>query len=334
MEQPTCHATAHVPHISNLDLVILRHKDDLLYPQVILRRRLSVRDATGPRLAPEWTTRSYCKAWAAYTQGNVVSDSQAQTIQNFTLVMAGTGKHENEEEYGVSRIKREELGSVGRKLDSTEIKTLLQEVQPKTTTDDAKTNVIGKRINSAMIMVRRLLQGDGTAAVEIDPTQRASAFHRALPAAAPKATAKAKAKGNVQGTVVRVEIYRKNYDAAYKQWCAKLHDSDKKPTPVQWNFMDAVHHRCETEAEEEQRGKVNTTKEEPARLFVHGLPGSGKTQVMLWLAEYFQQVWGWTKGMHFIYLAPLNSMAARIGGSTVHSWGEVPWVLVKQISVI
>ena len=73
--------------------------------------------------------------------------------------------------------------------------------------------------------------------------------------------------------------------------------------------MDAVHHRCETEALEEHRGEVNKATVDPdtlfngpagkgaesARLFVHGLPGSGKTQVMFWLAEYFQQVWGMDK---------------------------------------
>ena len=73
---------------------------------------------------------------------------------------------------------------------------------------------------------------------------------------------------------------------------------------------------------------------EPARLFVHGLTGSGKTQVMLWPADYFQQVWRWTKGVQFIYLAPLNSMAARIGGFTVHSWGEVPWIKESPIGSV
>ena len=29
--------------------------------------------------------------------------------------------------------------------------------------------------------------------------------------------------------------------------------------------------------------------------------------------------------MQFVYLAPLNSMASRINGFTVHSWGEVGW---------
>ena len=36
----TGHSTAHVPHIANLDLVVLRHKDDKLYPQVTERYEL------------------------------------------------------------------------------------------------------------------------------------------------------------------------------------------------------------------------------------------------------------------------------------------------------
>ena len=120
-----------------------------------------------------------------------------------------------------------------------------------------------------MVMVRRLLQDDGTATAEIDPTQRASTFHRALPAAAPKATAKAKAKAGEQSKVVRIEMYRKNYHNAYKQWRKQLKESEKTPTEVQWSFMDAVHHRCETEVVEEHRGKVHKTTVDPAKLF-HG----------------------------------------------------------------
>ncbi len=61
----------------------------------------------------------------------------------------------------------------------------------------------------------------------------------------------------------------------------------------------------------------------PLFKLIHGLPGSGKTKVMHWLRSYFEEVWGWTEGVHFTFLAPLNSMAANIGGSTLHSWGEV-----------
>ena len=173
---------------------------------------------------------------------------------------------------------------------------------------------------------------------------RASAFHRPLAGATPQAKAKPKASaspgGKGSGKKPSVELFRKNYGTAYKTWRQKLMDATPSPYDTQWEFMDAVHRRCETEATEEQKDKVNKTKvnpdalfngpagggAEPARLFAHGLPGSGKTQVMLWLADYFETVWSWTKGRHFVYLAPLNSMAARIGGSTVHSWGEIPWI--------
>ena len=97
------------------------------------------------------------------------------------------------------------------------------------------------------------------------------------------------------------------------------------PYEEQWRLMDMVHRRCVVEAEEEQQGRINSSAEEPERVFGHGLPGSGKTQIMKWLSEYFQEVWGWRPGVQYVYLAPLNSMAARINGYTVHSWGEVGW---------
>ena len=49
--------------------------------------------------------------------------------------------------------------------------------------------------------------------------------------------------------------------------------------------MNAMHKRCVQEAAEEQRSCVNASADEPKRLFCHGLPGSGKTQVMHWLAD-------------------------------------------------
>ena len=36
------------------------------------------------------------------------------------------------------------------------------------------------------------------------------------------------------------------------------------------------------------------------KILVMGLPGSGKTQVMKWMAEYFEEVWGWVAGRHYV----------------------------------
>ena len=46
---------------------------------------------------------------------------------------------------------------------------------------------------------------------------------------------------------------------------------------------------------------------------------------MKWLRSYFERVWGWESGKEFVFLAPMNTMAARIDGSTIHSWGEIQW---------
>ena len=61
----------------------------------------------------------------------------------------------------------------------------------------------------------------------------------------------------------------------------------------------------------------------PLRHLIHGLPGSGKSELMKWIRSYFEDVWLWTYGEEFVFLAPLNSMASNIGGSTVHSWGQI-----------
>ena len=135
----------------------------------------------------------------------------------------------------------------------------------------------------------------------------------------------------VQAARAELEMYRRNWQTSYASWKKRLNDAQNEdglslaPYEEQWRLMDTVHQRCVLEASEEQRDCINSTEEEPARFFGHGLPGSGKTQVMKWLAEYFQEVWGWRAGAQFVFLAPLNSMASRINGSTVHSWAEVEW---------
>ena len=62
---------------------------------------------------------------------------------------------------------------------------------------------------------------------------------------------------------------------------------------------------------------------EPLLRLIHGLPGSGKTEILRWIQSYFEEVWSWTLGTEFAFVAPLNSMACNIQGATVHSWGKI-----------
>ena len=319
-------ATSRVVHLMNLDLVTLRRPDDPDYAQPMGRQRL--RSKMQP---PRWSQRSYKDAWTRYIRGNIVTDHAQRYIQNFLLVMAGTGKHEREDEEGQNtRRKREDMGNPGTKMDLEEMQQVLREA-PRTTTagSDEKLTAIGKRIHNSMAVVQRLLQHkQGEASLPVLHAQRAITFNRSAPEA--KAKAKAAAKNANRPKALQVEIFHREWTKPYKTWRKRLEGLKEPPYAAQWIFMNAVHKRCTEEAEEERRGtlkKIQIPDSEPARLLCHGLPGSGKTQVMKWLAQYFQEVWSWEQGVHFVYLAPMNSMAARINGSTVHSWGEVPWAM-------
>ena len=57
---------------------------------------------------------------------------------------------------------------------------------------------------------------------------------------------------------------------------------------------------------------------------LEGLPGAGKSQVIKWVRRLFEEVLGWQHGREFICIASMNTMAALIGGMTIHSFGEVP----------
>ena len=65
------------------------------------------------------------------------------------------------------------------------------------------------------------------------------------------------------------------------------------------------------------------TDHEPMLDLLHGLPGTGKSQVIKWLRECFETI-GWTHGVQFVCLAFQNAMAAHIDGFTIHHWSGIP----------
>ena len=97
------------------------------------------------------------------------------------------------------------------------------------------------------------------------------------------------------------------------------------PNLQQRTILELVHERRVVEhVYENGEGIPSTTScPEPLLRLIHGLPGSGKTQVLRWLQSYFEQVWSWTLGLEFVFIAPMNSMASNIQGSTIHSWGQI-----------
>ena len=69
--------------------------------------------------------------------------------------------------------------------------------------------------------------------------------------------------------------------------------------------------------------KDATTRSEPLRAILHGVPGAGKSQTLQWLRQFFEDICGWTHLHEFTFLAPQNTQAALIEGVTIHSFGDI-----------
>ena len=59
------------------------------------------------------------------------------------------------------------------------------------------------------------------------------------------------------------------------------------------------------------------------RFMLHGVPGAGKSQALLWLRSFVEDVGGWKHGVEFVYLASQNTMCALIDGFTLHSFNKL-----------
>ena len=63
----------------------------------------------------------------------------------------------------------------------------------------------------------------------------------------------------------------------------------------------------------------------PLFRLIHRLHGVGKSKLLEWLRQYFEEVWQWTRNKQYALLAPMNTMADNIGGSTLHSFAHIPF---------
>ena len=114
----------------------------------------------------------------------------------------------------------------------------------------------------------------------------------------------------------------------YERWEGKIFKGlTLRPTTQQRVILDTVHRRQLQEHKDSGNSvpveELSDAVPVPLLRLVHGLPGAGKTQVLLWLVSYFTEVWELEQDEDFALVAPLNSMASNIGGSTVHSFGVV-----------
>ena len=138
----------------------------------------------------------------------------------------------------------------------------------------------------------------------------------------------------------QAHAYHKWDAAKVEEWWCSLRKSPEPPIKEQELFLKCVEERCLQEERDlrrlalEQNASIHgdkrrkccrhTTLTEPLLACLFGIPGSGKSTCIRLLRSFFMDAVGWEEGVDFQFLASQNTMAALIGGKTVHHWGSTP----------
>ena len=75
-----------------------------------------------------------------------------------------------------------------------------------------------------------------------------------------------------------------------EEWLTSLEERDEPPTPEHKAFLETILRRLAVEARSEQARATQEEDGEPLFHMVHGVPGAGKSKLIQWLRESFQQV--------------------------------------------
>ena len=146
----------------------------------------------------------------------------------------------------------------------------------------------------------------------------------AIPHSSGKQKKKVLARDKPNAKAHQLRAYVKWTQSRVDDWWAKLREGSQQPTAEQVAFLERVVERCRVERAELLQPEPRARFTEPVRDCLFGLPGAGKSTCIKWLRDFFETALGWEHGVQFQFLAAQNTMAALIGGNTVHSWGTIP----------
>ena len=127
---------------------------------------------------------------------------------------------------------------------------------------------------------------------------------------------------------------RVDYNERLEVWLEQLQLDNEKPNAQQLRILAAVKERLLLEIQLENEGPelrrkhqpqlFDTNREEPMRALIHGLPGTGKSRVINWIRRIFMEARDWTHGVQFLCVAFQNKVAYAMGGTTLHTAGDLP----------
>ena len=320
-----------MPHLR--DLGRLPH-DSTSMPK---RRRL-----TQKREDPGAGPRSYEAAWSWYVRGNIVSRHAQRIITQFLAASCSKSTSEDPRQQEEAQVLAENLHVMNSDVSLTRVHNVLSQIvarahaSEKAAADgeanaDERLLKFSAQIQTAVRVGSELWGMEKMQWPETALDCRGSMLLRTESAtlkrrvSAPMVSAR-KVKhayinlrtADVEGWFMRLQTER----------CCEIDDcvcevKRKPPNADQLHFLRSVAKRCEEEAADLSRPGAKYGSE-PMRCGLFGLPGAGKTECSKLQKRFFEECLGWEAGIQYQCVAPQNTMAALLGGSTCHTWGQVP----------
>ena len=291
--------------------------------------------------AEQGATRDMRRAWKQYYLSRVPAPFASQ-VTNFLRAVCAEGRNNeiDDEDKRATRLDSVTCSvtkdDVSRILEKASSQLLQKEATKKS--DDAEATHLSRKLVEATSTAASLIslqQGASQKNVATGSYQNSAWKRIQGPSVGGQNVQKSRVETDV--FAASVKIYRSDWVADHEAWRkALLEDPTMRPYDQQLLILDIVHYRCELEHKAEHAmtaAPQEPTSAEPLFRLIHGLPGSGKSQIIKWLRQYFERVWRWEVGIHFMFVAPLNSMAANIEGATLHSFGEIAFTDRRGVTI-
>ena len=324
-----CLDTADVPYLPNMGVIKEKRYQALQQGQIKRRRFIT---KTTNALA-DWPA-----AWDEYIRGDIVSKHAARIIKTFlvnTFGASGDNRGDDVESVDASDVD-DDIPPLRITIEDARALVNMQLATPdsQTTTKSRgfgeKRGAYTQQYDRAMQISKSLFASNAarlaTAGLNIDGPMHPIQY------AQHKLNVRRKPEKEEQSypfrgaTAPKAELY---YTEArcldVNSWLVEVAQRQVEPNIEQLSILQGVAHRIKEEMGEEQsitKGP-NPTDEEPLLDLVHGLPGTGKTEVIKWLLELFALL-GWENGVQYVCLAVQNVMAAQIAGYTIRNGSGIP----------
>jgi hypothetical protein len=266
------------------------------------------------------------ESWSQYVRGGIVSPHATIIIEQFLATCCGRSQERVYDALPGSRDLNQSERQTKNELGLEAVHTIIRDMNTTFTKGDSAGDEThtSTTTQQSMQLTSRLWAFDTQEWSEVPVSTTGVLVQAAEEAVADKGnrsksyTTAGTQESNRKCKKVHVHLTKRSNQL----WLAKVCAETPSPEGAQLTYLKGIIDRCEREAAE-LHGRVpkKDRNSEPSREFLLGPPGAGKSECIHWTIRYFNECLGWEHGVQHQCLASQHTMAALIGGTTMHGWG-------------